>query len=271
VHYGNKDYLFSACPDLRNGQWTHVATVVDLDINKISLYVNGAFIQSLDYVVCEVAVEKTIVYLGGINSYSSSLPFIGRIHSFTAFSVSRTAAEIVYDMNHIPVYPGGADLIYSIEINLSAYPAREKYYYVSKECFDVSVESFEAWIKLSATLNDAVTGGALYSNFVDDGAYESVAPGYISYDVSTHGQLTLYYNTNSFVHTFENYDLRTGDWVHLAVVHDENEFRYYINGELNETAVSAAEGSPSNVPYAVGGITVWILFPLNPSAERYVR
>lgn len=73
-------------------------------------------------------------------------------------------------------------------------------------------------------------------------------PAYALY-VTPDGNLALLWGTSQY--TLENCDVRTGDWVDIKVVHnDENKIEFYINGELEATSEVAETDDLNNFTIA---------------------
>ncbi|MBQ8254735.1 MAG: metallophosphoesterase, partial [Clostridia bacterium] len=94
--------------------------------------------------------------------------------------------------------------------------------------------TFEAWIKVPTDATDKRIG-AIYSNHVD--AYAQA----INFEIEAggHPQLRWQIQWNQADQiTFDEIDVRTGEWLHLVIVRDiENQVGYcYVNGELKQTA-----------------------------------
>ena len=95
--------------------------------------------------------------------------------------------------------------------------------------FDAIPKSYEAWIKLDTSLKGR--GGVIMGTYK-----ESSSPSF-NIEIKENGNPRVYYNDGSVVtdKTFTCVDVRTDEWVHLAITHEKNKLNCYINGELSET------------------------------------
>lgn len=103
--------------------------------------------------------------------------------------------------------------------------AKDADVYRMPEKLDVYPNTFEAWICLS----DTITGraGSILSNYIGSGNNT------ILFEVHQNG-VPRFYAANAEGKTmdvkFTTVDVRTNDWVHLAVVREENAVVCYVNG-----------------------------------------
>ncbi len=94
--------------------------------------------------------------------------------------------------------------------------------------------TFEAWIKVPTDATDKRIG-AIYSNH--EAAYQNA----INFEIEAGGNPQLRWQiqwNKADQITFDEIDVRTGEWLHLVIVRDiENQVGYcYVNGELKQTA-----------------------------------
>jgi len=93
--------------------------------------------------------------------------------------------------------------------------------------------TIETWLKVDADAPDTRLG-VIVGNFVS-GSYDSTM---LDLEIRTNGNPYLYWragNATSVNAQFTDVDLRTGEWIHLAVVSTTTEAKCYINGELKQT------------------------------------
>lgn len=113
-----------------------------------------------------------------------------------------------------------------------------------------SPSTFEAWIKLAPNAKISPVGSGRYGVLV--GSYiSSNATGSINFEIGPNGQPNLYWGgTSTF---FTSVDVRTGQWLHLAIVRDEaqQQLHCYVDGALKETI-------SRNSPAITSSNTVWI-------------
>ncbi len=111
----------------------------------------------------------------------------------------------------------------------------------------------EAWINIPADFTDRP--GIIW------GSYPGGTGKYISFEVvQTNGSPKLQFFTGSgstIMLAFDNVDVRTGEWLHLAITYDNGKAYCYINGRLAQTinaATTALSGAlPTKKPMALGG------------------
>lgn len=100
-------------------------------------------------------------------------------------------------------------------------------YPVSKT-YEESPQSITAWIKLDKNLSGRA--GVILGNY-------GIATPCLNFEITDNGVPRLYYvDPDKTVHDFKftKADVRTGDWVHIAFVHDEasKTSYFYLNGVL---------------------------------------
>ena len=118
----SKTFTFSNS-SVANGEWTHVAIVIDEANSTISCYINGEFSESKSYTVSPNISPSPLV-LGGDNASGNDSYFKGCLSSTALYSDVRTADEIKSDM----------ELIDTADENLMAY------YELSNEQFGKDIE-----------------------------------------------------------------------------------------------------------------------------------
>ena len=150
--------------------------------------------------------------------------------------------------------------------------SNDKYTYHISKPLEKSPDTFEAWIKLPKDLADSDYGGVIMGNFYSSSGYL----GSINWEVSKKGKFRIFWNRiRSYIaevdYTFENYDLRTGKWEHIALVRNpiEGSFSYYVNGALNEKIYAASSSTTSAMKFAIGvDQTNWLM---NTHKENFVK
>ena len=102
--------------------------------------------------------------------------------------------------------------------------------------------TLEVWMKVAAGETGSGSGrvGNIFNNFIGSGNSA------VCFDIQTNGNPRLYYgySTSSQANVkFDKVDVRTGEWLHLAVVLDPNELQIhcYINGELKQSKAAPAD------------------------------
>lgn len=125
------------------------------------------------------------------------------------------------------------------------YSVTSDFAYRLEKAFDGSPDSMEAWLKFNAK-----TTGTIMTNYYNPNVKHM---GDVYWEVVSKGKIAVYWNSG-FYHTFENDDIRDGDWHHVAVVRDAAKatFFLYIDGELADSVVSDQVNAVSTFPYNIG-------------------
>ena len=127
--------------------------------------------------------------------------------------------------------------------------------------------SFEMWIKLPKDLGDDVRPGYIFSNY-DGGSKTSTYYGNstysnrtISLEVVAGGNPQLIYGPDGGTDVggrvtikFDQVDLRTGEWIHLAIVKEPTAVVCYVNGEVAQSIADKKVYWKDDLlqPYALG-------------------
>jgi len=113
--------------------------------------------------------------------------------------------------------------------------------------FENAPHTVEAWIKFPQ--NFSGRGGIILGNY-------GSARAAINFEISNNGQPRLYYSySDKTVYDYKfSCDVRTGDWAHIAFVHDmeKKEARVYLNGELAGTKEGVPEYDLEALKYPMG-------------------
>ncbi|MBQ9084730.1 MAG: metallophosphoesterase, partial [Clostridia bacterium] len=114
--------------------------------------------------------------------------------------------------------------------------------YKTEQLLTRAPHTFEVWIKVAVGETGSGSGrvGNIFNNFLGTGNSA------ICFDIQTNGNPRLYwgYSTSSQANIkFDQVDVRTGEWLHLAVVLDASALKLhcYINGELKQTKTAPAD------------------------------
>ncbi len=113
--------------------------------------------------------------------------------------------------------------------------------------------TFEVWIKVDADASSDRLG-IVVGNYVS-GSYKNTM---IGLEIRKNGNPYLYWRegiSDSVTANFTDVDLRTGDWLHLAVVSTTTDAKCYINGELKQTVSNtfADVAADSLSQFMIGG------------------
>ena len=84
--------------------------------------------------------------------------------------------------------------------------------------------------------SSVIFGNYNYYNAISNSVYEKNK--YVNYEIDKNGNVVVDWAKETL--TFTSTDVRTGEWIHIAVVRNEEEkcFKLYINGELVEISDS---------------------------------
>ncbi len=270
--------------DVRSTGFIHLAITHDTANSKAYCYINGELKQTLD-----VTNNDTIKnYYNGFNFVPSKNGriggdfrsgngqyFKGNIKGLEFYTDVRTAEEIKADYQRWLTAPTGDNLLAAYNFTLGGrsylkdlssngydinYSGAEDYsdldgltfvadskYEVVKD-LEVAPNTFEAEIFLPK--NYVSRAGVIFGNW---GIGSS-----LSFEVNTDGKPRLFHSVEGEgdLSLVFNADVRTGDWAHLAIVHDKqaNVVNCYIDGKF----VSAAnykdyKGDVLAAPFCVGG------------------
>ena len=259
--------------DVRTGKDLHLAVTLDPDKGEARCYVDGVEacdpITGLD--LSKLPVNGGQKYMiGGDHRSGNAQYFKGAIKSVAMYSNTRTAEEIAADAakwntadKHLLVAydltAAGDDGLVdrsgngNMLIHATSGMSFDSYgTYTMDKALEKAPETIEVWINMPMYFNGR--GGVVLGN------YYNSATSCINLEVYTNGNPRLYYSgsdgtAKSFV--FDEVDLRTGVWTHLALTHDAEAgtVSCYINGSLKQTlngATAYGDGVTENA-FSIGG------------------
>ena len=128
--------------------------------------------------------------------------------------------------------------------------------------------SFEAWIKVSSSISDETRVGYLFSNY-DGGSGTNTYYGNsnygnrtISLEILAGGYPQLIFGPDNgsgalgsrATIKFDQVDVRTGEWIHLAIVKEPTRVVCYVNGEEKQAIANSQSYYKDDLlqPYALG-------------------
>ena len=130
-------------------------------------------------------------------------------------------------------------------------------YYTLETVLDEMPKSFETWIQLSPS--QLTAGGTIFGNIDANvhvaGSYASLSTNAISLEIDAKGRPKLYHKDNNGDLTtviFGKVDVRSENFVHLAVTVDNGTAYCYLNGELKDRAEFQTQEFLSSYCFAVG-------------------
>ena len=243
--------------DIRGNDYVHLAIAIDTAAGKAHCYVNGELKQTLSCAGYSGIVSPDPFMVGGDLRSGNDRYFQGKIKSVAVYSDLRTAEEIKADVqgtdtsdaallvSYDLTATGDArlkdasknanDLIYSNphasigDLGGMSF-GTDTTYFVSKP-YATAPETVEAWINLPKAYS--ARGGVIVGNY-------GAATSCLNFEIYSNGNPRLYYvDAGGTVHNFvfSAVDVRTGDWAHVAIVHDaaSQKAMCYLNGELKAT------------------------------------
>lgn len=121
--------------------------------------------------------------------------------------------------------------------------------YYSEKAMGEAPKTYETVIKFPVGTSATTRGGAVFGNY---GAGKDT----VSLEIQTGGYPRLY-----VVAEGKTYDtvfsscpsVYTGEWVHIAIVHEASALKCYINGELKQTINKQVPYVTSGAPFVLGG------------------
>ena len=130
--------------------------------------------------------------------------------------------------------------------------------YEMETVFEEMPKSFETWIQIDP--NYTAKGGVIFGNIdankrPSSSSYTNVSTNAISFQIDQLGRPMLYHKDDSgeiVSAIFNNVDVRSNDFVHLAITRSADTAYCYLNGELKESASFVIDDFISAYPFAVG-------------------
>ncbi|MFW6052753.1 MAG: tetratricopeptide repeat protein, partial [Desulfosalsimonas sp.] len=107
--------------------------------------------------------------------------------------------------------------------------------------------TFEAWINVPESVPDDQRVGVITGSYPETNN--------INFEVHQTGNPRIWWNDGEIDVQINEEDVRTGEWLHFAVVRNpaDDEFRFYINGEVVESVVGTGEDVVPESPQIIGG------------------
>ena len=116
--------------------------------------------------------------------------------------------------------------------------------YRAEKAYEKEILTYEATIYLPKDYNGR--GGVILGNFSDDRSKS------FSFEINTYGRPRLYLinsNRSPIEYVFNNVNVCTGDWVHLAIVRNKsmNQMQCYVDGQLKQSLGILPEDSGKSI------------------------
>lgn len=117
------------------------------------------------------------------------------------------------------------------------------YFYQLDEMLDVSIDSFEAWVKLPT----ASFGGPIFTTYRKD----------YHWSVDVYGKFEFQWGSE-VAHSFsDSPNIADGQWHHIALVRTDNEFTYYLDGEVAGVCEAKSEANTTSYLYNIGSTNMY--------------
>lgn len=267
--------------------WTHVAFVYD-DSDPSSVSVKG-YINGVEQTVTtsNLGAYHSAITDGFDNPFRVGRDyreealrnqdlFKGSIRDIALYTDARTAAEVMSDYTNGTTIGVGQDanllLAYDFGnyvdfIDLSGngydlFDANDGLSFTREELYRTETRytavphSFETWLNLPVSHPSGTRGGVIFGNYISSSGSDG-----LSVEITTNGNPRIFFNktaTTTSSQIFDQVDIRSGSWVHLAIVHDAGAGKAYcyVNGELKQTKDTVAYYSAvatGNTGMCIGG------------------
>ncbi len=264
--------------------WVHVTIVLDdtnADAPVLRYYINGKLVLSqatqgnrtvVPYNETLLSELSRAMYIGTDTRKSEKVCFKGYIKDITLYGDVRTAAEVKSDYeNGAGTYGDNLLVAYDFtkaadfkDLSGNGYDIKRQdgeglsftkdTLYRTEGKLSAVPYSFETWVYLPKT--QSTRAGVIFGNY-DGGGRESD----LGLEIYSNGNPRLFYNglPSNTATVFTEVDIRSDNWVHLAIVKDEanDEIHCYLNGELAQTITGANDfksGVAKNVEgFGLGG------------------
>lgn len=260
--------------DIRGNDYVHLAITLDVAASKAYCYVNGELKQTLSCAGFSGIVSPDPFMVGGDLRSGNDRYFQGKIKSVAVYSDLRTADEIKADVNVVDASDAALlvaydltasgdarlkdasknanDLVYSnphasVDNVGGMTFTTDTTYFIAKPYATVP-ETFEAWINLPTAYS--ARGGVILGNY-------GAAKPCLNFEIYSNGNPRLYYvdaGGTVYNYVFTGVDVRTGDWAHVAIVHDASAKKAmcYLNGTLKATVSGVPAFADAAIANAFG-------------------
>ena len=244
------------------GEWIHLALV--RDGSQAHCYVNGTLAQSLALNVADFALSTPLA-LGGDHRGNNVQYFKGEIRSVAVYAEARSAADIQTDKtsmgsgkplaywdvravadHYVDLSGNGHSIVRTVE----GPEFIENDIYSMTKALPAIPKTLEAWLCFPADMNPATRGGVIVGN------YPTSSKSLFNFEIYSKGQPRLFYVASDGTTTnilFDQVNVYTGDWIHLAMVQDTDAVHCYVNGTLAQTINQTAPAFVPASALCVGG------------------
>ncbi len=273
VSYGDKEIVFTF--DIRGKSWTHIAVSYNAEAGSWTLYYNGlsaATVTDADYTATDI--EK--LYIGASEDTYNNYYFKGSVAQLAFFdsALSADAADEIFNAgvtaDDAVAYFELSDITAETALvkETLAIPAQDRgengliflnqnYRLDLYETFEVPVNTFETWVRLESIFNSNASAGYIASSGqVNDKTNVGASP-CAMIEITTGGRPKLTFKDSSGqTNIIFNADIRSDNWVHLAITADYDAGYYYcyFNGELVDKQATNGKQIPATLrPYLVSG------------------
>lgn len=272
------NYVFNNVDVRSDNSSVRLTIVHDTLSRKLICYIDGVEKQIIDaYDFPSDLIIKRSQIIGGDHRSGNSQYFKGIIYNFRLYSISLTSEQVsqkndsglrvYYDFTkdknqNIDLSGNGYNLSGNIEITDKdgalvpeeplitdglSFKASEQYT-TSNEGLSDTPYTYSAWVYLSKNYSDR--GGVIVGN------YESGGIPCVSIEIHSSGAPRFYHidsNNRIIDATFNNADIRKGEWTHLAFTVGDV-VACYINGiKVGQSSIGKFDIAATNKPLALGG------------------
>ncbi len=230
------------------GSWIHLAIVRDSTAKKAHCYLNGTLAQSVDLDVASYTPASPLV-VGGDHRFNNTQHFKGLLRSVSVYADARTQAEITADKSlmgsddPMAYWDLWAEGNRYADLSNKGYPLLctvEGPDFLSNDTYQICKalpampKTLEAWVCFPKDTDASTRGGVILGN------YPGNWKGSFNFEIYSKGRPRLYYTALDGKVTdaiFDQVNVYTGQWVHLAVVQDVagKALRCYVDGALAQT------------------------------------
>lgn len=267
VTFADNEIVFPV--DVRSESFNHIAVVYNSEAGEWYLYLNGVKVST----VAGAGISADVIsklYVGASADVYNNSYFKGSIAELALFSTALTDDEVaeilesgVLDAQNYWALSNVADDLICEEISVPdydkddngiAYTNHNKRLDLYEE-FEVPVNTFEAWIRLDTAFADGVDAGIITSSAQINRITSYGSAPCVILKITANGKPTLVIVDSTTTTITFNADVRSDDYIHLAVTADYDAGYYYcyINGQLVDKQLANVQIPVVIRPYVVSG------------------
>ena len=255
--------------DIRSDSFNHIAVVFNKDAGEWALYLNGVKVSTVAGAgISADTISK--LYVGASADKYNNGYFKGSIAEVALFATALSETEIseiissgADNAQNYWALSNVAEDLTSEELSVPEYDKDDKGIAFSSqnkrldlyEEFEGPVGTFETWLRLDNAFVDGVDAGIIASSAqINNNTSYGSAP-CVTLRIAANGKPALVLVNSSKTTITFNTDIRSDDWVHLAITADYDAGYYYcyINGELADKQSASVQIPVTLRPYVVSG------------------